>query len=139
MNPRLFAFPVVLLCLLPACSKQAAQKKTGETAQETPKPRGNSAEALGFASESSEGYLQSNPAPAAAPALRATTAPATVRRKLTAKDGRSVEAELLAGNGEAVKIRRSADSTEFTIPLTELSEADRDFIRRSALPPLAAP
>lgn len=138
MNPRLFAIATALLCLFTACSRQSAQKNPDARAEDAPVQRRNSAEALGFASESSEGYFHSSPTPparAAAPAAGASSA-APIRKKLTAKDGRSIDAELLAGNAEAVKIRRSADRTEFTIPLERLSDADRDFIRRITLPPL---
>lgn len=144
MKTRLPAIVTALLCLSAACTKQAEQKNSGTSAASAPKPRGSPAEALGFASESPEGYFQSSPAPNARAPEPATTSTAPsrassaapVRRKLTAKDGRSVDAELLAGNAEAVKIRRSADATVFTIPLAQLSDADRDFIRSTTLPPL---
>ena len=136
MKTRLPAIVTALLCLSAACTKQAEQKNSGTSAASAPKPRGSPAEALGFASESPEGYFQSSPAPNARAPEPATTSAAPVRRKLTAKDGRSVDAELLAGNAEAVKIRRSADATVFTIPLAQLSDADRDFIRSTTLPQL---
>ena len=57
-----------------------------------------------------------------------------MRRTLTAKDGRKVDAELLAKTENTVKIRRKADAAEFTIELEKLSDADRKYIQASTLP-----
>ncbi len=155
LTPRPMKFPCFLaiaslLPLLAACSKFDTKKSTDkQDATAATPPRRNAAESLGFASETTEGYTQpdarpassASPAPAVAPAAPTTPVPAAkpaIRRTLTATDGRTLEAELLAKNDEAVKIRRLPDTREFTIPLDRISEADRAFVRESELPALAA-
>jgi hypothetical protein len=152
MKPLLVVLFATALPMIAACSKSVAKKDTGNTespaSTEAAPPRRNAAESLGIASEGAEGYMQppaaSNPAdkPPEPPAVRASIAAdvskAGIRRTLTATDGRTVEAELLAKSESAVKIRRAADAREFTIPLDRISEADRNFVRESELPPLAA-
>lgn len=150
MNPRLLLV-VAVLPLFAACTKKASDKGAAPAANEA--PRRNMSESLGMASESSEGYMQNKPpsapaAPAPTPAAASAPAPApapeptsakpngSVRRKLTSKDGRTVEADLLAASADTVRIRRLADATEFNVPFDKLSEDDQSFIRGSGLPPL---
>ena len=142
-------YPLLLTAsigLLAACSKSTQSSSAKNEAAAPPaEPRRNAAESLGFASESSEGYFQ-NPPPAAAPKAPAAPAPsansktaqAAIPRTLTSKDGRSVEAVLLSRTDDAVNIRRKTDAAEFTIPLENLSDADRKFIQQSALPLIAS-
>lgn len=162
MKPSLVVFLAAALPLVAACSKfetKKAAKADPSASQETTPPRRNAAESLGIASGSAEDYMQPNesPKPAESPTApspsatepAASAAPVSasavpdaskpgIRRTLTATDGRTVEAELLAKSEAAVKIRRAADAQEFTIPLERISEADRNFVRESQLPPLAA-
>ncbi len=163
MNTCNLAILAAALSLFMGCSKSTAKKagEKSEPAAAEAAPRRNAAESLGIAAESTEGYMRSTSAatPAAAPVApeakpdatgneppasprnetaRNDVSPAGIRRKLTAVDGRTVDAELLAKSGDAVKIRRAADAKEFTIPLERISEADRAFVRESELPPLAA-
>jgi len=154
-----FVFFAALLPLLPACTKSDAERPGPEPAAPATSPRAeprrNAAESLGIASETTEGYMQPKadepPAPAPSVVSEAPSPPVAlsdpapmpassrgVRRTLTATDGRTVDAELLAKSEDAVKIRRAADAREFTIPLEKISEADRAFVRESELPPLAA-
>ena len=145
MNAR-WLLPALALPILAGCTKSGAEKAKDGNAQATGSgPKRNTAESLGFASESSEGYFQqkpSSPAPAAPASATTHEGPGSgvrpIRRTLTAKDGRTVEADLLARTTDAVKIRRKADAAEFTVPLEKLSDADRAFIEKSALPPAEA-
>jgi hypothetical protein len=50
-------------------------------------------------------------------------------RILTANDGRTLHARLIAKTDETVEIIRSSDRRWFEISLETLSEADREFIR----------
>ena len=164
MRPVLVVLLAAALPVVAACSKWDAKKASAKTQPGAPDeaapPRRNMGESLGFAAESAEGYTRpesdapksaDTAPPPAAPeqAVSHEAAPAPVqtqpaaakpglRRTLTATDGRTVEAELLAKSDAEVKIRRAADSREFTIPLDRISEADRNFVRESELPPLAA-
>jgi hypothetical protein len=163
MKPSLVVLFAAALPFVAACSKfetKKAAKADPSASQQTAPPRRNAAESLGIASGSSEEYMQPNaapkpaeppsdPSPPAAAESASQTAPVSastaadaskpgIRRTLTATDGRKVEAELLAKNEEAVRIRRAADAREFTIPLERISEEDRNFVRESELPPLAA-
>ncbi len=146
------SFPLVALAalLLAACEKKNAP--ASPSAGEAAPPKRNMSESLGFVSADPSSYSApepaSNPPPAPpAPPPEPTPAPAPgsdpaeakpIERTLTAKDGRTVEAFLLSRTDTTVKIRRKADSAEFTIPLERLSEADRTFIQESALPSMPA-
>ena len=78
-----------------------------------------------------DAYARPNPPPAAA---ETPAADSPIKRTLTAKDGRSLEAFLLSRTDNSVKVRRVADSTEFVITFDKLSDADQAFIRESAIP-----
>ena len=57
-------------------------------------------------------------------------------REWTSSDGKKLEAELISVTGDAVVLKRAVDGREFTLPLTRLSEADREWVRtQSATPP----
>ena len=61
-----------------------------------------------------------------------------VSRTLTDTQGRKIEATLLETGAESVKFRRAADGQEFTLKLSLLSQADREFIaqwKAGKLPP----
>jgi hypothetical protein len=156
MKPTLVVLLAAVLPFVAACSKSNAKKgpaKTDSPASAEATPRRNAAESLGFAAEGVDGYMQPEaPRPADTPIAPSQAAPDAaapaaassdvskpgIRRTLTATDGRTVEAELLAKSEQEVRFRRAADAREFTIPLARISEADRDFVRESELPPLAA-
>ena len=149
MKPHIPCVALAVLSLA-ACSKKPAAGPSGESAQ----PKRNMSESLGLVSaEGPDSY--SAPAPASPPPQAAapqepapapTPAPpapapvpapvpaGAISRTLTAKDGRTVEALLLSRTATTVKIRRKADSAEFTIPLDRLSDADREFIAASSVP-----
>lgn len=118
---------VVVALVLTACSKS----DPAQTAAPDPGPRRNWSESLGFAPDA-DGYAQNPSPPAAMEKKPASTSPIT--RTLTGKDGRTVDAVLLSRTETTVKIRRTSDRMEFTIPLDKLSEADRSFIKQSGVP-----
>lgn len=97
-------------------------------------PKRNTAESLGIATGDLNSYAQ-EPAPAAAPAepAAAPTTPAELRRVLTHKDGRTLEAVLVGRTDTEVKLRRVSDGREFTMQLADLSDADRAFIQENNL------
>lgn len=63
----------------------------------------------------------------------AAALPAADVRTLTAKDGRSIEAEILGHRGDTLRIRRSDTGREIRLPLSALADDDqkaaRQFIR----------
>jgi len=59
-------------------------------------------------------------------------------RTWTDREGRQLEAELLAVEGDAVRVRRIADGREFSIPIERLSETDQQFIEAQRDEPAAA-
>jgi hypothetical protein len=52
-------------------------------------------------------------------------------RVWTSRDGKTVEAELLARTGDMIKIRRFSDHKEFTIPLQRISDSDQVYVANS--------
>ena len=48
-------------------------------------------------------------------------------RQWTSTDGRTIEAQLVSATDDSVTLIRNADQKQMTIPLTMLSEADREF------------
>lgn len=110
------------MVLLAGCSKPGP----GRSDPLPPEPKRNLSESLGF--RSGEDVFAHNPPPPATPA-----AAAVVRRTLTGRDGRTLEAVLLSRTATSVKVRRTSDSAEFTIPFAKLSDADCAFITKSAL------
>ncbi len=120
---------VVGMVLLAGCSKPGP----GRSEPLPPEPKRNLSESLGF--QSGEDVFAQNPPPSAPPAAAA----AVVVRTLTGRDGRTLEALLLSRTISSVKVRRTSDSVEFTIPFTKLSDADCAFITNSALPVTPGP
>lgn len=105
------------------CSKPGP----GRSEPPPPEPKRNLSESLGF--QSGEDVFSRNPPPSGTSAVSAGLV-----RTLTARDGRTIEAFLLSRTATSVKVRRTNDSAEFTIPFAKLSDADCDFITKSALP-----
>jgi hypothetical protein len=54
--------------------------------------------------------------------------PARVARIWTDTQGRSIEATLLAIEGDTLLMRRTVDQRVFRLPLDRLSQADRDWV-----------
>jgi hypothetical protein len=124
-----FGLPLVIgMLLLAGCSKPGP----GRSEPLPPEPKRNLSESLGF--QSGEDVFAHNPPPPATPA-----AAAVVVRTLTGRDGRTLEALLLSRTASSVKVRRTSDRAEFTIPFTKLSDADCAFITNSALPVTPGP
>jgi hypothetical protein len=115
------------MLLLAGCSKPGP----GRSEPLPPEPKRNLSESLGF--QSGEDVFAHNPPPPATPAV------AVLVRTLTGRDGRTLEALLLSRTATSVKVRRTSDSAEFTIPFTKLSDADCAFITNSALPVTPGP
>jgi hypothetical protein len=71
-----------------------------------------------------------------------TLVPLAQARTWTATDGRTMEGEYLGGTASMISIRR-ADGTNVTVPVANLSEADRAYVMerqsRKAVPPPASP
>ncbi|MEY4487840.1 MAG: hypothetical protein RIQ79_348 [Verrucomicrobiota bacterium] len=118
---------VVPLLFLVACSKPGPGDAASAPA---PEPKRNLSESLGFASEN-DIFAQK---PAGSNPAISPTAGSPVQRTLTSADGRKLEAVLISRTDVAVKVRRVADSAEFSIPLEKLSAADQIFIKQSAIP-----
>lgn len=55
-------------------------------------------------------------------------------RTWTSADGRSLEADFISATATEVTVRRISDSLIFTIPLTDLSSDDRNFVREQVEP-----
>ncbi len=131
----LMRHPVVLPLLLLALSGAGCEKIKSWISPAEPAPgapRRNTAESLGVATGDLNSYAQEAPAPAAeAPAPAAT--PTELRRVLTHRDGRTLEAVLLGRTDTEVKLRRVSDGREFTMVLADLSDADRAFIQENNL------
>lgn len=51
--------------------------------------------------------------------------PASDARTWTDVNGRTLEAVLLSGTTDSIRIRHTSDNQEFTIPIAQFSEADR--------------
>lgn len=51
-------------------------------------------------------------------------------RTFTAKDGRTMEADILGYKGETLRVRRTDTGREFSIPLSSLTEADQRALRQ---------
>ena len=68
-------------------------------------------------------------------AAAATQLLAGVKRTLTARDGRTMEAEILSYKGETLRVRRADSGQTFTLPLSGLSDDDqrdlREFMRQN--------
>jgi hypothetical protein len=138
--------PVLIICMasLAACSKPGPKHGANGT-DGAAGPQRSWSESLGFAPDGDYTQGTARPTPAAQPAQPAKPAPSgspfdpapPPPRVLTAKDGRKLEAFLVARNASAVKVRRAADGVEFTIPLDKLSDADQAVVRKSDLPLLA--
>ena len=58
----------------------------------------------------------------------------TVGRIWTSIDGRTMEAELLARTTDVIRIRRNSDQKEFSLPLKNISELDREYVNKSGVP-----
>ncbi len=116
------------LLLHPGCSKPGP----GRSEPPPPEPKRNLSESLGF--QSGEDVFARNPQPSAASAVAAG-----VVRTLTGRDGRTIEALLLSRTSSSVKIRRTSDNAEFTVPFAKLSDPDVTFITKSALPVTPGP
>lgn len=54
-------------------------------------------------------------------------------RVWTAKDGRSLEAELVRRTESEITLKRSADGKEFTLPLASFSDADQAWVGQSGV------
>lgn len=50
-------------------------------------------------------------------------------RPWTSTDGRTLEADFISATADAVKVKRTADGREVTLPLARLSEADRQWVQ----------
>ena len=61
----------------------------------------------------------------------------TSARTFTDKNGRAMEAEIVAKQGDQVRIKR-ADGQQFTVPATTFSPADQDYIKTWQAPATAA-
>ena len=59
-------------------------------------------------------------------------------REWTSTDGRKLDAELISVTGDAVVLKRASDGQRFTLPLTRLSEADREWVRSQGATPKPA-
>ncbi len=132
--------PVVLPLLLLALSGAGCEKIKSWISPSEPAPgapRRNTAESLGVATGDLNSYAQETPAPAAETPAAETPAqpvtPAELRRVLTHRDGRTLEAVLLGRTDTEVKLRRVTDGREFTMLLADLSDADRAFIQENNL------
>ena len=55
-------------------------------------------------------------------------------RVWTSADGRTLEAELISRRVDTVTLRRNADKKEFTLPISNLSDADRVYLGTSSVP-----
>ncbi len=58
----------------------------------------------------------------------ASGAPDPIVRTVTDTQGRAMAVTLLSADPTSVKVRRQADEKEFTLTLSTLSKADREFI-----------
>lgn len=127
--------PLVLPLLLLVLAGNGCEKVKSWISPDKPAggPQRSTAESLGFATGDLNSYSQ-EPAPAAQPAAEAApAAPAELRRVLTHRDGRTVDAILIGRSDTEVKLRRVADGREFTMQLADLSDADRAFIQENNL------
>jgi hypothetical protein len=72
--------------------------------------------------------------------LLASALPSLHARTWTDTQGRALEADFVSATATEVTVRRAADARTFTLPLTTLSAADRDFIsaQLAAAAPAAA-
>lgn len=50
-------------------------------------------------------------------------------REWTSTDGKKLDAEFLSATADAVRVKRSTDGREVTLPLARLSEADREWVK----------
>lgn len=133
---------IIALCLvtLTGCGKLDNQSKPERVAPAPTKP-GKSDPAQ---TTPEQPRLQTETIPASTPAERQ---PAVIDslpkepvkapilgRVWTSADGRTLEAELISRRVDTVTLRRNADKKEFTLPISNLSDADRVYLGTSSVP-----
>jgi len=128
-SPGLLLF--VGLLLHAGCSKPGPGRSDSPP---PPEPKRNLSESLGF--QSGEDVFARESSPQKGPASASASG---LLRTLTGRDGRTIEALLLSRTATSVKIRRTSDAVEFTVPFAKLSDADTAFIKQSALPVTPGP
>ncbi len=69
------------------------------------------------------------PALAAGVALCIAGASPAAARPLTAKDGRTMEADILGYRGETLRVRRADTGKEFRLPISSLAADDQETLR----------
>jgi dipeptidyl aminopeptidase/acylaminoacyl peptidase len=83
--------------------------------------------------------MKSRPGIVASLAIFASLAFPAHGREWTSLDGKKLDAEFVRNSGETVTLKRAADGREFTIPLSRLSPADREWIKAQGGTPAGVP
>jgi dipeptidyl aminopeptidase/acylaminoacyl peptidase len=65
-------------------------------------------------------------------ALAGSASSPAAAREWTSSDGKKLDAEFVRTTGDMVTLKRATDGREFTIPLSRLSPADRDWIKEQS-------